>query len=414
MSRTVSHCDDKPLGVVDEYVFTSSEQLNEDITAADVLLQCRRDTLKTLQLHYAPMHKSEVLRLEGEARQARISLDNAHRALTNEQAYHSMLVDSDSGRRPRCEHELELLKSLDDKIAGLCRVAKRRRVAVAGERKLLDVHLEIVRNELRSQRVVEIRQGIMEGRARLVKLESVVTCLKARHDELAAQVAVVVAPVVLLSEASSYVSASDAQLASLQRVRAAFLKTIAEKRAEALTRKQRREQHSFTNRLSAVGEVDVVCPSVGVATVDEGLFEGMACGNEETFGDGFDDTFDDQTSLPMCASSASEETFGDGFDDIFGDQTSLPMCASSASVVESAVGGGCCQGSETSVHVIGEAVIDGRNVETSPGIEHVPAEVASVHEAGARIVPVKKECTVLPSVAAGAVVVDACVVISDD
>ena len=75
MSMTVSHCDDKPLGVVDEYVFTSSEQLNEDITAAGVLLECRRDTLKILQLHYAPMHKSEVLRLEGEARQARISLD---------------------------------------------------------------------------------------------------------------------------------------------------------------------------------------------------------------------------------------------------------------------------------------------------------------------------------------------------
>ena len=388
MSRTVSHCDDKPLGVVDEYVFTSSEQLNEDITAADVLLQCRRDTLKTLQLHYAPMHKSEVLRLEGEARQARISLENAHRTLTREQAHHSMLVDADSGRRPRCEHELELLKSLDDKIAGLCRVAKRRCVAVAGEQKLLDVHLEIVRNELRSQRVVEIRQGIMEGRARLVQLESEATRLKARHEALAAQVAVVVAPVVLLSEASSYVSASDAQLASLQRVRAAVLKTVAEKRAEALTRKRRREQHSLTDRLSAVGEVDVVCPSVGVATVDEGLFEGMACGNEEPFGDGFDDTSDDQTSLPMCASSAS--------------------------VVESAVGGGCCQGSETSVHVIGEAVIEGRNVDTSPGIEHVPAGVASVHEAGARIVRVKKECTVLASVAAGAAVVDACVVISDD
>jgi hypothetical protein len=114
----------------------------------------------------------------------------------------------------------------------------------------------------------------------------------------------------------------------------------------------------------------------------------MACGNEEPFGDGFDDTSDDQTSLPMCASSAS--------------------------VVESAVGGGCCQGSETSVHVIGEAVIEGRNVDTSPVIEHVPAGVASVHEAGASIVRVKKECTVLASVAAGAAVVDACVVISDD
>ena len=65
VSRTVSHCDDKPLGVVDEYVFTSSKQLNEDIIAAGVLLECRRDTLKILQLHYAPMHKSEVLRLEG-------------------------------------------------------------------------------------------------------------------------------------------------------------------------------------------------------------------------------------------------------------------------------------------------------------------------------------------------------------
>jgi hypothetical protein len=245
VSRTVSHCVDKPLGVVDEYVFTSSEQLNEDITAADVLLECRRDTLKTLQLHYAPLHKSEVVRLEGEARQARISLDNARRAFATEQAYHSMLVDSDSGRRPRCEHELELLQSLNDKIAGLCRVAKRRRVAVAGEQKLLDVHLEIVRNELRSQRVVEIRRGIMEGQARLAQLESEVTRLKARHEELAARVAVVVAPGVLLSDASSYVSASDAQLASLQRVRAAFLETIAEKRAEAVRRKQRREQHTI-------------------------------------------------------------------------------------------------------------------------------------------------------------------------
>ena len=124
-----------------------------------------------------------------------------------------------------------------------------------------------------------------------------------------------------------------------------------------------------------MGEVDVACPSVGVATVDEGFFGGMACGNEEPFGDGFDDTSDDQTSLPMCASSA---------------------------------------GSETSVHVIGEAVIEGRNVDTSPVIEHVPAGVASVHEAGASIVRVKRECTVLASVAAGAAVVDACVVISDD
>ena len=387
MSRTVSHCVDKPLGFVDEYVFSSSKQLNEDITAAEVLLECRRDTLKTLQLHYAPLHKSEVVRLEGEARQARISLDNAHRALTNEQAYHSMLVDSDSGRRPRCEHELELLQSLNDKIAGLCRVAKRRRVAVAGEQKLLEVHLEIVRNELRSQRVVEIRRGIMEGQARLAQLESEVTRLKARHEELAARVAVVVAPGVLLSDASSYVSASDAQLASLQRVRAVFLETIAEKRAEALRRKQRREQHGFTDHLSAVGDVDVVCSSVGVVAVDEGLFEGMACGDEEPFADGFDDTFDDQTSLPMCASSAS--------------------------VVES-VGGGCCQASETSVHVIGDAAVERRIVDTSPSLVHVPAGAASVHEAGASIVRVKKECTALPRAVAGAAVVDACVVISDD
>ena len=48
VSMSVSHCDDKPLGVVDEYVFTSSEQLNEDITAAGVLLECRRDILKIL------------------------------------------------------------------------------------------------------------------------------------------------------------------------------------------------------------------------------------------------------------------------------------------------------------------------------------------------------------------------------
>ena len=388
VSMTVSHCDDKPLGVVDEYVFNSSEQLNEDITAAGVLLECRRDTLKILQLHYAPMHKSEVLRLEGEARQARISWDNARRALATEQAYHSMLVDSDSGRRPRCEHELELLQSLSDKIAVLCRVAKRRRLAVAGEQKLLDVHLEIVRKELRSQRVVEIRRGIIEGQARLAQLESEVTRLKARHEELSAQLAVVVAPAALLSEASGYVSASEAQLASLQRVRAAFLETIAEKRAEALRRKQRREQHSFTDRLSAVGEVDVACPSVGVATVDEGLFEGMACGDEEPFADGFDDTSVDQTSVPMCASSTS--------------------------VVESAVGGGSSQGIETSVHLIGDAAVEGQKVDSSPSYGHVPAEAASVHEAGASIVRVKKECVVLPRDAAGAAVIDACVVISDD
>ena len=337
VSMTVSHCDDKPLGVVDEYVFTSSEQLNEDITAAGVLLECRRDTLKILQLHYAPMHKSEVLRLEGEARQARISLDNARKALATEQAYHSMLVDSDSGKRPRCEHALELLQSLSDKIAVLCRVAKRRRLADAGEQKLLDVHLEIVRKELRSQRVVEIRRGIMEGQARLAQLESEVTRLKARHEELAAQLAVVVAPAALLSEASGYVSASEAQLASLQRVRAAFLETIAEKRAEALRRKQRREQHSVTDRLSAVGEVDVACPSVGVATVDEGLFEGIACGDEE-------------------------EPFADGFDDTCVDHTSLPMCGNSASVVESAVGGGSSQGIETSVHLIGDAAVEGQRL----------------------------------------------------
>ena len=44
----------------------------------------------------------------------------------------------------------------------------------------------------------------------------------------------------------------------------------------------------------------------------------------------------------------------------------------------------------------------------------MPAEAASVHEAGASIVRVKKECVVLPRVAAGAAVIDACVVISDD
>ena len=153
--------------------------MNEDIVAAEVLLECRRDTLKTLKLHYAPMHKSEVGRLEREARQARISLDNAHRTLATEQAYQSMIVDSDAGRRPRREHEVELLQSLNEKLAAVCRVAKRRRVAVAGEQKLLDVHLEIVRIELRNQRLVEIRRGIMEGHARLARLESEVTDLHA-------------------------------------------------------------------------------------------------------------------------------------------------------------------------------------------------------------------------------------------
>ena len=78
------------------------------------------------------------------------------------------------------------------------------------------------------------------------------------------------------------------------------------------------------------------------------------------------------------------------------------------------ISGGCCQGSETSVHVIGDAAVERQNVDTSPSLGHVPAEAASVHEAGASIVRVKKECTVLPRAAAGAAVVDACVVISDD
>jgi hypothetical protein len=108
-----------------------------------------------------------------------------------------------------------------------------------------------------------------------------------------------------------------------------------------------------------------------------------------------------------------EEPFADGFDDTFDHQTPLPMCASSASVVES-VGGGCCQASETSVHVIGDAAVERQIVDTSPSLVHVPAGAASVHEAGASIVRVKKECTALPRAVAGAAVVDACVVISDD
>ena len=83
------------------------------------------------------------------------------------------------------------------------------------------------------------------------------------------------------------------------------------------------------------------------------------------------------------------------------------------SVVES-VGGGCCHASETSVHVIGDAAVERRIVDTSPSLVHVPAGAASVHEAGASIVRVKKECTALPRAVAGAAVVDACVVISDD
>ena len=71
-------------------------------------------------------------------------------------------------------------------------------------------------------------------------------------------------------------------------------------------------------------------------------------------------------------------------------------------------------GSEESVHVIVDAAVEGQSVDTSPSLGHVPAEAASVHEAGTNIVRVKKECTVLPRAAAGAAVVNACVVRSDD
>ena len=88
--------------------FSTLKQLGEDIAAMEALLECRRDTWNILKLHYGPMHKSEVGRLEMEARQVRISLAVAQKASANEKANNAALVDSDSGRRD----EADLLVSL--------------------------------------------------------------------------------------------------------------------------------------------------------------------------------------------------------------------------------------------------------------------------------------------------------------
>ena len=149
---------------VDVYCFSTLTQLDEDIADVATLLACRRATLYTLKSHYGAVHTGDVGRLEGEARQVRISLAVAQREFANENSYHLALVDSAFGKRPRWEHESDLLSSLDAKIGMLCSVAKRRHVATGGEQRLVDVHLEIVRRELRDDRVVEIRRCLLERR----------------------------------------------------------------------------------------------------------------------------------------------------------------------------------------------------------------------------------------------------------
>ena len=123
----------------------------------------------------------------------------------------------------------------------------------------------------------------MERQARLRQLECDVVGSKAMREALCARVAVVAAPAELLSDGAAYASESERRLASLQRVRAEFLETISVQRAEALRRKQSREQRSLIVHSSVVDCGVEAFPIVSTAPFANGLCSGVAREGDDLF-----------------------------------------------------------------------------------------------------------------------------------
>ena len=235
--------------LVATYSYSTEQKFGEDIAAAEALLESRQGTRNILRTHYPLRHKASVDRLETEARNLRVRLEAARRAVSDEVRYRGALVDSGSGKRPRIEHEHDLLQTLDSQIGVFGRMAKRRRTADASRQKILAKQLEIVRDDLRDKRVVEIRKELFERHANFKRMEVDVSDLTALHASLCERIAALSAPVDLLSEATAYVDASKNQIELMHRVRDEFMESLNVKRsatkAAAVEKKTARERQSL-------------------------------------------------------------------------------------------------------------------------------------------------------------------------
>ena len=84
---------------------------------------------------------------------------------------------------------------------------------------VVDKHLEIAREELRKELVVETREDILARHVVYKQLESDVDNAKALHAELCDRLALPTAPKELLSKAEADVSVSQIQVDRLHQVR---------------------------------------------------------------------------------------------------------------------------------------------------------------------------------------------------
>ena len=129
-------------------------KLDKEIAEAESLLGDRCETQKVLLSHHTHRSQHESGRLQSQAHAARLRLGVAQRAVEKEIEYRSSTIETRYGKRMRSDNNAALLAWADGEIGKLCRVAKRRRLAAGNEQKLVERHLEIVREELRNKRVV--------------------------------------------------------------------------------------------------------------------------------------------------------------------------------------------------------------------------------------------------------------------
>ena len=194
-------------------------KLDEEIAEAESLLGDRCETQKVLRSHHIHRSHHESGRLESQAHAAKRRLDVAQRAVEKEIEYRSSTIETRYGKRMRSDNNAALLAWADGEIGKLCRVAKRRRLAAGNEQKLVERHLEIVREELRNKRVVEVRREVQERSNRLNLLEAEALACRTSYEELCSDLAALASPGDLLSEADDYVAASQSQVEQLQRLR---------------------------------------------------------------------------------------------------------------------------------------------------------------------------------------------------
>ena len=104
-----SSCVGGLVGADDDYTFTTSQQLDEDLADAEALLRSRRATCEALRLYNPSMHKVEAVRLDEEVSRAKLRLGTAQVALECAAVSRNVLVDTDSGKRSRYDYEVVLL-----------------------------------------------------------------------------------------------------------------------------------------------------------------------------------------------------------------------------------------------------------------------------------------------------------------